>query len=52
MTYFDPMVGTMQVLGKKIIQWMEDLFLAIRFVYQKLSKYFAEVSPMPEMHLI
>jgi hypothetical protein len=35
---FDYVVGVIQALATKKTQWMEDLFFAVTFVWQKLSK--------------
>jgi len=40
------MDGVMQALVKKKTQWKEDLFFAMKFTPQKLSKYYTEVTPM------
>jgi hypothetical protein len=39
-------------LAKKKTQWKEDLFFAVKLAQQKLSKYYAEVTPMTGMLLI
>jgi len=44
---FDHMDGVMQALGKT--QWKEDLFFAVKLARQKLSKYYAEVTPKTGM---
>jgi len=49
---FDHMDGVMRALAKKKTQWMEDLFFAVKFARQKLSKYYAEVTPTTGMLLI
>jgi len=42
---FDHMDGVMRALAKKKTQWKEDLFFAVKLAPQKLSKYYAEVTP-------
>jgi len=42
---FDHMDGVMQALAKKKTPWKEDLFFAVKLARQKLSKYYAEVTP-------
>jgi hypothetical protein len=42
---FDHMDGVMRSLAKKKTQWNEDLFFAVKLGQQKLSKYYAEVTP-------
>jgi len=42
---FDHMDGMMRALAKKKTQWKEDLFFAVELARQKLSKYYAEVTP-------
>jgi hypothetical protein len=49
---FDHMDGVMRGLAKKQNQWKEDLFFAVKLARQKLSKYYAEVTPMTGMLLI
>jgi len=39
------MDGVMWALPKKKTQWKEDLFFAVRLAWQKLSKFYAEVTP-------
>jgi len=39
-------------LAKKKTQWKEDLFFAVKLARQKLSKYYAEVTPTTRMLLI
>jgi hypothetical protein len=46
------MDSVMQALAKKNTQWKEDWFFAVKLARQKLSKYYAEVSPMTGMFLI
>jgi len=49
---FDHMDGILQALAKKKTQWKEDLYFAAKFARQKLSKYYAEVTPTTDMLLI
>jgi len=49
---FDHMDGVMPALAKKKTQWKEDLFFAVKFARQKLSKYCTEVNPTTSMFLI
>jgi len=49
---FDQMVGGMRAFAKKKTQWKEDLYFAVKLARQKLSKYYAEVTPMTGMLLI
>jgi len=49
---FDHMDGVMRVLAMKKTQWKEDLYFAVKFAQQKLSKYYTEVTPMTGMLLI
>jgi hypothetical protein len=35
--------GNMWAVAKEKKQWMEDIYLAVKFAQQKLSKYHAEV---------
>jgi len=49
---FDHMDGVMQALVKKKIQGKEDLFFAVKLAQQKLSKYYAKVTPTTGMLLI
>jgi len=48
----DHMDGVMRALAKKKTQWKEDLFFAVKLARQKLSKYYAEVTPTMGMLLI
>jgi len=41
---FDHMDGMMRALPKKKTQWKEDIFFAIKCAWQKLSKYYTEVT--------
>jgi len=49
---FDHMDGVMRTLPKKKTQWKEDLFFMVKLARQKLSKYYAEVTPMTGMRVI
>jgi len=49
---FDHMDSVMRALAKKKTQWKEDLFFAVKLARQKLSKYYAEVTPTTGMLLI
>jgi len=49
---FDQMDGVMRALAKTKTQWKEDLFFAVKWAQQKLSKYYAEETPMTGMHQI
>jgi len=42
----------MRALARRKTQWKEDLFVAVKFAEQKLSKYNAEVTPTTGMFLI
>jgi len=49
---FDHMDGVMRALAKKKTEWKEDLFFAVKLAGQKLSKYYAEVTPNTGMLLV
>ena len=49
---FDHMDGVMHALAKKKTQWKEDLCFEVKLARQKLSKYYAEVTPTTGMLLI
>jgi len=49
---FDHIDGVMRALAKKMTQWKEDLFFAVKLARQKLSKYYAELTSMTDMILI
>jgi hypothetical protein len=49
---FDHMDGVMRALARKKTQWKEDLFFAMKFAPQKLSKYYTEVTPTTSMLFI
>jgi len=44
--------GILQHLAEKKTQWKEDLYFAVKFARQMLSKYYAEVTPKTGMLLI
>jgi len=44
--------GVMRALAKKKTQWNEDWFFAVKLAQQKLSKYYAEVTPTTHILLI
>jgi len=39
-----------RALAKKMTQWKEDLYFAVQFACQKLSKYYTEVTSTMGMH--
>jgi hypothetical protein len=43
---FDHMAGVMRAVAKKNTLWKEDLIFAVNLAWQKLSNFYAEVSPM------
>jgi hypothetical protein len=49
---FDHMECVIPALTKKKTQLKEDLFLAVKLAQQKLSRYYAEVTPTMGMLLI
>ena len=49
---FDHMDRIMWALAEKKTPWKKDLYLAVKFAWQMLSKYHAEVTPMTGMLLI
>jgi len=49
---FDRMDGVIRALAKKKTQLKADLFFAVQLARQKLSKYYAEVTPTMDMLLI
>jgi len=49
---FDHMDGVMRALAKNTTEWNEDLFFAVKLTQQKVSKYYAEVTPSMGMLLI
>jgi len=46
------MDGVMRALAKKMTEWKEDLFFAVKCAWQKLSKYYTEVIPTTGMLII
>jgi len=46
---FDHMDGVMRALAKKMTQWKDGLFLTVKLARQKLSKYYAKVTPTTGM---
>jgi len=49
---FDHMDGVMRALAMKKTQWKEELFFAVMFAPQKLSKSHSDVTPSTGMHFI
>jgi len=49
---FDHMDGLMRAMAKKMTQWKEDMFFAVELARQKLSKYYATVTPTTGILLI
>jgi len=49
---FNHMDGFKGALANKKTQWNEDLFFAVKLAQQRLSKYYAEVTPTTGMLLI
>jgi len=49
---FVHMDGVMWALATKQTPWQEDLYFAVKLAQQKLSKYYAKVTPMTGMLLI
>jgi len=49
---FDHMDGMMQALVREMTPWKEDLFLAVKLAWQKLSNNYVEVTPSTGMLLI
>jgi hypothetical protein len=49
---FDHMDGVMRALAKKKTPWKQDMIFAVKLACQKLSKYYAEVTPTTGMLLI
>jgi len=48
---FDPKDGVMGALARKKTQWKEDMFFAVKSARQKLSNYYAAVTPTTGMML-
>jgi len=46
------MDGVMKTLAKKNTQWEEDLFFAVKLVWQKRCKYYSQVTPTMGMFII
>jgi hypothetical protein len=46
------MDGVMQDLDKQNTQWKKNMYFTVEFAGQKLSNYYAEVTPMTDMLLI
>lgn len=49
---FDQINGVIQALPKKKTQWMDDLFSSVKFVCQKLSEQYTDLTSMQAMLLI
>jgi len=49
---FNHMDGIIWALAKKGTQWQEDLYFAGKFAWQKLPKYYTEVTPATGMRPI
>jgi len=49
---FDYMDGIMQAVATKKTAWKEALYIAVKLAWQKLSKYYAQVTPMTGKPLI
>jgi len=49
---FDHMDSVIRALAKKKTQWKEDMFFTVKLARQKISKYYAEVTPTTGMLLI
>jgi hypothetical protein len=46
------MDGVMRALAKKNTKWKEDQYFALKFAWQKLSKYHSEVTATTGLHPI
>jgi len=46
------MDGVMRAIAKKMTQWMEYLYFALKLARQKLSQYLAAFTPMTGMRLV
>jgi hypothetical protein len=44
--------GVMPALDMKITQWNDDVFFTVKFVRQKWSKYYPDLTPMTGMLLM
>jgi len=55
-TVYDVMLdhqdGVMRALAKKETQWKDDIYFAVKFARQKLSKYSADVTAWTSILLI
>ena len=49
---FDHMDGILRALAKEKTQWKKDLYFTVKFAQQKLSKFYAEVTPTTGMLVI
>jgi len=49
---FNHMYGVIRALARKKTQWGEDLFFAVMFAPQKLSKYYTTVTPTMGLLLV
>jgi DNA-directed RNA polymerase delta subunit len=49
---FNHMDGVIQPLAKKITEWNEDLFVAVKLARQKMSKFYTDVTQSTGMLLI
>ena len=49
---FDHIDGMIRALAEEMSQWEEDLFFAVKLAWQKLSNYYAEVTPTTGMLLM
>jgi len=46
------MDGILRALAKEKTQWKKDLYFTVKFAQQKLSKFYAEVTPTTGMLVI
>jgi len=49
---FDHMDGVMRALAKKKTQWKQDIYVVVKFAWQKLSENYTEATPTTGMVLI
>jgi hypothetical protein len=49
---FHHIEGVVGALANKKIQWKEDLLFTVKLAWQKLHKYYSEVTPTTGMLLI
>jgi len=49
---FDHIAGMMRTLATKKTKLKEDLYFAVKFAWQKISKYYTEVTTTPGMLFI